>query len=251
MRGLALSGGGARGLAHVGALEVFLEAGLEFQVVAGTSMGAIVGALYAAGKTPAEMLAIARKTPWLGLLGFSPREGIFSRKKLKDFLAEHLPGRFEELKRPLAVTAVDVVSGRLLFLTQGDLPSAVLASAAYPGLLAPVEREGQLLFDGGVLDNLPVDAARFLGATEVYAVDVTPERRVEEAPKGLLALARRAVDLMQLHLTSVRLTLYAPEVYVRPSLPGVGIEDFRRLEEIVEAGRKAARQAITGRVGGV
>ncbi|WP_038041491.1 patatin-like phospholipase family protein [Thermus tengchongensis] len=251
MRGLALSGGGARGLAHLGALEVFMEAGLDFQVVAGTSMGAIVGALFAAGKTPEEMLALARRTPWLGLLGFSPREGIFSRRKLRDFLAEHLPPSFDGLKKPLAVTAVDVVSGRLLFLTHGDLPSAVLASAAYPGLLAPVEREGKLLFDGGVLDNLPVDAARLLGATEVWAVDVTPEREVAGAPRGLLALARRAVDLMQLHLTSLRLTLYAPEVYVRPPLAGVGIEDFRRLEEIVEAGRKAARQAIGGRVGGV
>lgn len=228
-----------------------MEAGLDFQVVAGTSMGAIVGALFAAGLSPGEILAIAQKTPWLGLLGLSPREGIFSRKKLKDFLAEHLPPTFAELKRPLAVTAVDVRSGRLLFLTQGDLPSAVLASAAYPGLLAPVEREGRLLFDGGVLDNLPVDAARLLGATEVYAVDVTPERSLEESPRGLLALARRAVDLMQLHLTSVRLSLYAPEVYVRPALPGVGIEDFRRLEEIVKAGREAARRALAGRVGGV
>jgi NTE family protein len=248
---LALSGGGARGLAHIGVLEVFLEAGLDFQVVAGTSMGAIVGALFAAGKTPEEMLAMARKTPWLGLLGFSPREGLFSRRKLRDFLAEHLPPRFEDLERPLAVTAVDVMTGRLVFLTHGDLPSAVLASAAYPGLLAPVEREGRLLFDGGVLDNLPVDAARFLGALEVYAVDVTPERAVAEVPKNLLALARRAVDLMQLHLTSVRLTLYAPEVYVRPALRGVGLEDFRRLEEIAEAGRQAARAVLAGRVGGV
>jgi len=248
--GLALSGGGARGLAHIGVLEVFLEAGLDFQVVAGTSMGAIVGALFAAGRTPGEMLEMARKTPWLALLGLSPREGLFSRRKLRDFLAEHLPPRFEDLKRPLGVTAVDVATGRLVFLTQGELPSAVLASAAYPGLLAPVEREGRLLFDGGVLDNLPVDGARLLGASEVYAVDVTPERAAAEVPKNLLALARRAVDLMQLHLTSVRLALYAPEVYVRPALQGVGIEDFRRLEEIVEAGREAARK-ILDKVGGV
>jgi len=251
VRGLALSGGGARGLAHIGALEAFLEAGLDFQVVAGTSMGAIVGALFAAGKTPKEMREIVRKTPWLGLLGLSPREGIFSRRKLREFLAEHLPPSFDHLGRPLAVTAVDVITGRLVFLTQGDLPSAVLASAAYPGLLAPVEREGRLLFDGGVLDNLPVDAARFLGATEVYAVDVTPERHLETPPRGLLSLARRAVDLMQLHLTSLRLTLYAPEVYVRPVLPGVGAEDFRRAEDIVEAGRQAARRALEGKVGGV
>jgi NTE family protein len=85
---------------------------------------------------------------------------------------------------------------------------------------------------------------------EVYAVDVTPERAVAEVPKNLLALARRAVDLMQLHLTSLRLALYAPEVYVRPALQGVGIEDFRRLEEIVEAGREAARKVLD-KVGGV
>ena len=123
MRGLALSGGGARGLAHIGVLEVFLEAGLDFQVVAGTSMGATVGALFAAGRTPGEMLEMARKTPWLALLGLSPREGLFSRRKLKDFLAEHLPPRFEDLKRPLVVTAVDVATGRLVFLTQGSFPA--------------------------------------------------------------------------------------------------------------------------------
>ncbi|WP_337844926.1 patatin-like phospholipase family protein [Thermus sp.] len=251
MRGLALSGGGARGLAHIGVLEVLLEAGLDFQVVAGTSMGAIVGALFAAGMSPKEMLALAHRTPWLGLLGLSPREGIFSRRKLKDFLAEHLPPTFQDLRRPLAVTAVDVRSGRLLYLTQGDLPSAVLASAAYPGLLAPVEREGVLLFDGGVLDNLPVDAVRFLGAREVFAVDVTPEQEQEEVPKGLIPLARRAVDLMQRQLTALRLTLYPPEVYLRPELKGVGIEDFRCLEEIVEAGREAARAYLESRVGEV
>ncbi len=249
MRGLALSGGGARGLAHIGALEVFLEAGLDFQVVAGTSMGAIVGALFAAGKGPAEMLALARKTPWLGLLGLSPREGLFSRRKLKDFLAEHL----RDLCGAQALPGGD---RRGRGLGKAGLPDPRGPAERRAGLgrlprpSGPVEREGRFLFDGGVLDNLPVDAARLLGAGEVYAVDVTPERAVEGVPRGLLSLARRAVDLMQAHLTSVRLTLYAPEVYVRPGLQGVGIEDFRRLEEIVEAGRQAARAALA-KVGGV
>ncbi len=246
MRGLVLSGGGARGLAHIGVLEVLEERGVGFDLVAGTSMGAIVGALYASGLRAGEILALARKTPWLGLLGLSPREGIFSRKKLRDFLAEYLPPRFEDLRRPLVVTAVEVASGRLHYLSHGDLVSAVMASAAYPGLLAPVEREGVLLFDGGVLDNLPVDAARFLGAREVWAVDVTPGVRAE-VPRNLLGLARRAVDLMQHHLTLVRRALYPAEVYIRPELEGVGVEAFHRLEEIVEAGRAAVR----GKVGGV
>lgn len=186
MRGLVLSGGGARGFAHIGALEVFVEAGLDFEVVAGASMGAIVGALFAAGRSPQEILEIARNTPWLGILGFSFREALFSRGRLRRYLAEHLPQDFADLKRRLVVTAVEVRSGRVVYLFQGDLVSAVLASAAHPLLLRPVRREGLLLFDGGVLDNLPVDAARFLGAEEVWAVDVTPERSVEKPPEGVL-----------------------------------------------------------------
>ncbi len=246
MRALVLSGGGARGLAHIGALEVFLDRGIAFDLVVGTSMGAIVGALFASGKTPEEILALARKTPWLALLGLSPREGIFSRKKLSAFLAEHLPERFEDLSLPLVVTAVELGRGRPLYLREGGLVSAVLASAAYPGLLAPVEREGVLLVDGGVLDNLPVDAARFLGAEEVYAVDVSAGFGEEAPSKNLLGVARRAVELMQAQLTAVRLALYPPEVYVRPRLRGVGIEAFGRLEEIYKAGKEAALSALPG-----
>ena len=128
---------------------------------------------------------------------------------------------------------------------------AVLASAAHPLLLRPVRREGLLLFDGGVLDNLPVDAARFLGAEEVWAVDVTPERSVEKPPEGVLGLALRAVDLMQHHLTASRMALYAPEVYLRPELGEVAVQDFLRLEEAVEAGRKAAKRFLESRVGEV
>lgn len=132
MRGLVLSGGGARGFAHIGALEVFVEAGLDFEVVAGASMGAIVGALFAAGRSPQEILEIARNTPWLGILGFSFREALFSRGRLRRYLAEHLPQDFADLKRRLVVTAVEVRSGRVVYLFQGDLVSAVLASAAHP-----------------------------------------------------------------------------------------------------------------------
>ena len=251
MRGLVLSGGGARGFAHIGALEVFVEAGLDFEVVAGASMGAIVGALFAAGRSPQEILEIARNTPWLWILGFSFREALFSRGRLRRYLAEHLPQDFADLKRRLVVTAVEVRSGRVVYLFQGDLVSAVLASASHPLLLRPVRREGLLLFDGGVLDNLPVDAARFLGAEEVWAVDVTPERSVEKPPEGVLGLALRAVDLMQHHLTASRMALYAPEVYLRPELGEVAVQDFLRLEEAVEAGRKAAKRFLESRVGEV
>lgn len=243
MRGLVLSGGGARGLAHIGVLEVLEAQGFHPDIIAGTDMGAVIGALYASGKTPAEILSVARSTPWLRLLDLVPRPGLISHKGLREWLARHLPRRFESLNRRLVVTAVDLEAGRLSYFSEGDLPGAVMASAAYPGLVAPVAFEGRTYVDGGVLDNLPVDAARFLRAKYVLAVDVTPEISLPGVPRTALGQVRRSIDIMQNHLTAARRSLYPPELYIRPELPGVGIEQFGRLEEIVEAGRKAASAA--------
>ncbi|MDT7919276.1 MAG: patatin-like phospholipase family protein [Meiothermus sp.] len=243
MRGLVLSGGGARGLAHIGVLEVLEAQGFQAEVVAGTSMGAVVGALYASGKKPHEILEIARSTPWLHLLDLVPRPGLISQRGLRDFLAKYLPARFEQLPIRLVVTAVDLEAGKVAYFSEGDLTGAVLASVAYPGLVAPVLFEGRTYVDGGVLDNLPVDAARFMRAKYVLAVDMTPEMHLPGVPRSSIGQVRRAIDIMQNHLTAARRSLYPPELYIRPELPGVGIEQFGRLEEIVEAGRKAASQA--------
>jgi NTE family protein len=206
-------------------------------------MGAVVGALYASGKKPHEILEIARSTPWLRLLDLVPRPGLISQRGLRDFLAKYLPARFEQLPIRLVVTAVDLEAGKVAYFSEGDLTGAVLASVAYPGLVAPVLFEGRTYVDGGVLDNLPVDAARFMRAKYVLAVDVTPEMHLPGVPRSSIGQVRRAIDIMQNHLTAARRSLYPPELYIRPELPGVGIEQFGRLEEIVEAGRKAASQA--------
>jgi len=203
-------------------------------------MGAVVGALYASGKSPTEILDIARSTPWIRLLDLVPRPGLFSQRGLRDFLAKHLPRRFEQLGRRLVVTAVDMEAGKLAYFSEGDLPGAILASAAYPGLVAPVSYEGRTYVDGGVLDNLPVDAARFLGAKYVLAVDVTPEMNLSGVPRSSIGQVRRSIDIMQNHLTAARRSLYPPDLYIRPDLSGIGIEQFNRLEEIIEAGRTAA-----------
>ena len=131
----------------------------------------------------------------------------------------------------------------MAYFSSGDLVGAVLASLAYPGLVAPVRFEGRTYMDGGILDNLPVDAARFMQAQYVLAVDVTPEVCLPGVARGSIGQVRRAIDIMQNHLTAARRSLYPPELYIRPELPGVGIEQFGRLEEIVEAGRKAALKA--------
>jgi len=244
-RGIALAGGAARGLAHIGALKAIEDAGLPVAAVSGTSMGAIVGSLWASGLAADEILAIARKTRWLRLINFRPSGGLLSTAKLRDFLARYLPANFEELDRPFAAVATDVVRGRSVYLHEGDLPTAVLASAAYPGLFSVIERGGLQLIDGGVLDNLPVDAARFLGSEWILAVDVTyvPDHE-QDPPTGLLELGRRAVDLMQARLTQARLAMNPPDAYVRPDLRGIGLEHFGKLEEIWPRGYEAAQRVL-------
>jgi len=244
-RGLALAGGAARGLAHIGALKAIEESGLPVSAVAGTSMGAIIGSLWASGMAAEEILRLARKTSWLRLINFRPTGGLLSTGKLRDFLARYLPAEFAELERPFAAVATDVVRGRSVYLHEGDLPSAVLASAVYPGLFSVIERGGLRLIDGGVLDNLPVDAARFLGSEWILAVDVTYDPDLEQdPPTGLLELGRRAVDLMQARLTQARLAMNPPDAYVRPDLRGIGLEHFGKLEEIWPRGYEAAKRVL-------
>jgi NTE family protein len=241
MRGLVLSGGGARGLAHIGVLEVLERWGFEAQVLSGTSMGAIVGALWACGKTAAEILELARKAPWLSLFDFSMSLRLINPSKLERYLGQFLPPTFEELPRKLVVVATDLPRGQAVYLHRGALPSAVVASAAIPGVIGPVMREERLLVDGGVLDNLPIVGARFLGAEKVLAVDVTPDDR---SLRNTLGQVRHSARIMQQRLTQLTLAMHPPDLYIKPRLDHVGIEHFERLEEVVEAGRQAALEAL-------
>ncbi len=245
-RGIALSGGAARGFAHIGVLKAVEERGLEVSAVAGASMGAIVGALWASGLAAEQILEVARSTSWLRLIDFRPRGGLLSPRKLREFLGRYLPDRFSGLARPFAAVATDVVRGRSVYLHEGDLPGAVLASAAYPGLFPLIERGGLKLTDGGVLDNLPVEAARFLGANWILASDVSYDvDRENDPPTGIVELGRRAIDVMQARLTQVRLAMNPPDVYVRPDVSRIGLEHFGKLEEIWPRGYEAARVALS------
>ncbi len=240
MRGIALSGGGARGFAHLGVLAELEAAGIRFDAVAGASMGAILGAFYAAGHDPRALIEALKGVHWTRFFSLNPGRGVFSKRRLLAFLRENLPPRFEDLERPFLVSAVNLETGALRYLSRGDLPLAVVASAAHPLFLGSVEFEGERLADGGILDNLPVGGARRLGAREVWAVDVGPED-AERIPAHVLAEARRATDLMSRALVRTRLALDPPEHLIRPELKGFGVESFGRLLAIAEAGKKAAR----------
>ncbi|WP_226342663.1 patatin-like phospholipase family protein [Deinococcus sp. AJ005] len=253
--GLVLGGGGARGLAHIGVWQVLEEAGLRPSVVTGTSMGGLVGAFIAAGYSGAELERISGTVSWRRLLDWRPGTGLLKISAMEGWLAQNLPQTFEELPIPLAITATDMLTGRGVYLTRGSLFDALRATSAYPGALDSVPMRDMLLSDGGILNQVPVDAALFLGVRKVLAVDVTApdplelhERRVllwkREAHLSPVRALRRAVEIMQAQLTDARLSLYRPDVLLRPRLGNIDLINFNRTDQAIAAGRDAALEDL-------
>ena len=243
--GLALSGGAARGIAHAGVLEVLAAEGIPVSAVAGTSAGAIVGALFAAGVPPGEIARIALETGWLDLFRPQlPRAGILPGEGLERFLERMLPARtFEELRLPFAAVATDLETGRRVDITAGPLARAVLASCSLPVLLEPVKSGGRLLVDGGVSSQIPVRAAReTLGAARVVAVDVNVGGL--ERPSLDTAL-KIAVHLALLWTArTAREEARLADLLVGVDARGIALHDLTRGEELLRRGRAAARTSL-------
>jgi len=256
--GLALGGGGARGFAHIGVLRVLAQEGIRPDLIAGTSMGGLIGALTAAGATPDDIARVIAGVPWAGLLRLRPGGALLSSAALEAFFAQHLPLTFEALHQPLILTATDVLTGRAVYLYRGDLYAALRATMAYPGAIEPVALNGMLLADGGILNQVPTDAAMFLGARRIIAVDVTAPAPLDPPAQRRFLLWRRgqatplapalppvraltrALEIMQAQLTDARLSLYRPDVLLRPVLTGVEFTSFRRHVEAAQAGAREA-----------
>jgi NTE family protein len=265
--GLVLGGGGARGLAHLGVLRILEANGIPVHRIAGTSMGAIIGALYASGVSLDAMEAEVRQggklTRFIRLVDFEMREGsyLFKGNRIRKLLAQYIgeERQFSDLRLPFAAVTVDLLTGQEVVLREGSVVDAVRASMAVPGVFAPVEMGNMMLADGGVLNNVPVDVARQMGANVVIAVDVLPDfgpnRPGEPAVVQPLKPRRSPAAYQMLWnvqaimisaLTSTRLACCPPDVIIRPELPTdldmlIG---FHRPLEAFEAGEKAAQEAL-------
>ncbi len=174
--GIALSGGGARGFAHIGVLKALAENNIPIDLVSGVSAGSFVGGAYAAGMSVDEIVEIGRRISWFGVAGFSysPR-GLLSNAAMGTFIEKNFPvARFEDLKLPFAAVACDLETGEAVILKdKGDLAFAIRASCAIPGVFVPlVDGDGRRLIDGGAATPMPTKAVRKLGAEIVIAVDV-------------------------------------------------------------------------------
>jgi len=261
--GFVLSGGGARGMAHIGFMKVIYQEGIKFDLICGTSFGGFVGAALATGISPLDLekeaLRMAQTREFIKLIDPNPlRRGLFEGIRVKAYL-ENLIGKnhsFESLLFPLKVIAVDLITGTEVVLQSGPLLPAIYATIAIPGIFQPVELGHQLLVDGGVLNNLPVDHARNAGAEVMIAIDVQPVVGFENPwdysrnpnrliPESLVSMYR-AENIRSNHQTSTHLKNYPPDLLIKPSIPDEidSLFGFKYAAEIIKIGEKAAWEAI-------
>lgn len=190
--GLALGSGSARGWSHIGAIRALSEAGIQVDCVAGTSIGALVGAVYAAGQLDA-LEAWALQLEWKQILSFMdvvlPKSGLIDGRKIADMVRRHVHvENIEDLPIPFGTVATDLRTGQEVVLRKGDIVEAVRASISLPGILTPVEKDHAFLIDGGLVNPLPVNTARNMGADFVIAVDlnsdIVPNKRTRPSPSS-------------------------------------------------------------------
>jgi NTE family protein len=248
--GLALSGGGARAFTHTGVLDVLNYSGFPVDYVSGTSMGAMVGAFYASGKPMEEMwrfgrealdLKVARDFKTIRMLPLLIADKLINPRHITRFIDGKLGGMtFKDLKKPFACTAMDLRTGEKIIFTEGPLAIAVRASVDIPGIFAPVEYRQRYLVDGGVVDNIPVDAARGLGADWVLAS--VAENSLDKMPESVLMTLLQVID--------IRGTLLAREAeksadfVMKPQVGDITVADFDRCVEAGEAGVTAAYRRL-------
>ncbi len=280
--GLVLGGGGARGAAHVGVLRVLEAEGIAVDYIAGTSMGAIVGALYASGYRPDDIEQILKSIDWPATLRDNPprrkqsmqrkldqamitsslevgvgREGVrlplglLQGQNLTLLLREFLLTaadiqHFDELPIPFRAVAADVVSGEEAVFESGDLVAAVRASMSVPGIFQPLKVDGRLLVDGGIVNNVPIDVARDMGATRLIVVDVGSGLATEDELDSPAAVSMQVISILMDRQTRQTLEgLSERDLLLRPDLGDIEAADFDRSLEAVPTGEQAALASVT------
>ncbi len=269
--GLVLSGGGARGIAHIGVLRIPIDA------IAGTSMGAVVGGLYASGLTPKQIEAMVKSLNWQeAFRDQPPRQDLTLRRKEEDenFLV-HFPigvkgwhlvlpqgliqGQslteilrrltlpvaritdFNDLPTPFRAVATDLATGREVVMASGDLTSAMRASMSAPGVFAPVSRNGRLLIDGGLSDNVPIDIARAMGVNVLIVVDVSYPLRPPARLNGVAGISAQTLAILMQRRSARELATLGPhDILIRPNLQGISSFDFGNVNRLLALGEAAA-----------
>lgn len=245
--GLALSGGAARGMAHVGVLRALVENDVSIDCIAGTSAGSIVGGAYAAGMSIEEIRGFGRTLRWrdIGRVTMS-RLGIQSNERLEQYLRARMPvTKFEELQIPFAAVATDLKTGMAVVMRdEGDVPFAIRASCAIPGWYVPVaDEQGRQLVDGGLVAVVPTTMARALGADIVIAVDVNSEGATFIGPTSSV-IGVLLQSLLVVQKTASHNQREMADLVINPKVGHIRWDEMGRADELMAAGYEAALKRI-------
>ncbi len=243
--GVALGGGAVLGFAHIGLLAALQEAGIEMDRVAGTSAGAIVAALHAFDVAPDRIRDLLAPLTWRKVSGFSRTSlGLLTNEPMAELLEEELGQvRIEDALVPLAVVTADIHTGECVVLREGPLGPAVRASAAIPGIYQPVEIDGRVLVDGGIVENVPVQAVRDMGADVAVAATLGQALDFDEV-HTLLGVLTNAFLITLNTATRYSLELEPADVVIRPDLEPHNHWDIKQRDELIKKGYAAGKDAI-------
>jgi NTE family protein len=240
---LALGGGAVLGAAHIGVLKAFDEYGVKVNRISGTSIGAMIAALYAFGKSPAEIEQNVIELEWLDVTSFTlSRYGILSNDDLGKQVSSLLGAvDIADAPIPLYLIATDLTSGEKIVLRKGDVARAVMASACIPGIFVPVEIEGRLLVDGGLVENVPVSPLREAGADFVVGVSLSAGRQYQR-PQDIIDVFANAIDIAIDNVT--RSQTSEADLIVAPRLSSYSRRDMSRIPELIDEGYRSTRQIL-------
>jgi NTE family protein len=240
--GLALAGGFARGIAHIGVLRAFRDAGIPIDCVAGTSVGALIGAGYCAGVPLEKMEEIGQATTFADFGRWTPSWlGLATNQRMEKYLARMTPATtFAELKTPLAISATDINEGVTIYYMNGAIAPPLRASCAYPGLFVPIQYEGRTLVDGFLTSPVPVEGALLQGADFVIAVYL--EAGGISNPRTAVDIISRSFNIIQKH-TDVSWRQQA-DVVIEPDVSNFAWDDFTKTPELIAAGEAAALRVV-------
>lgn len=240
--GLALGGGSALGMAHIGVLEALAEENIKIDCIAGTSAGALIAALSAFDVPPRLMREEAGNFSWFKISkpAFS-KLGLASNQAIGKIISKYIGKntRIEEAKIPLAIIATNIATGQKVILRQGSLIKAVMASTSIPGIFAPVKIGKQLLVDGGLVEEVPVSVLNQMGASLTVAVDLR-RRRKYQRPKSLSDVILNSLDIL------MRTSSQAPaaNIYIEPQIGNFRLTDFGNYKKLISLGYQAANLKI-------
>ena len=242
--GLALSGGAARGIAHIGVLKVLTEHDVRIDCVAGTSVGSIIGALHCSGMGWQEILETTRELSWQELVKPTlSGMGLVETKRLEEYVVALIGDRdFSDLETPFRAVAVDIGTATQVVLDSGSVARAVRASSSVPGIFEPLVEDGVTLVDGGVINNLPVDQLGEMGAKRTIAVDLNADRSPGGTPQNLLDVTYRTFMVLLNNTSSAG--RQDADVLIQPDLTDIAYHDLDQIDRLFDLGVSAAEEKL-------